>query len=99
MHAADNVFRRDAFRKPARPDAARHPISKALFETWGVGLARRSAMQIERLVNSREKIVEEFITLMRTDGEFERAITYSTGSRARVRKRFQSIDRLIERCL
>ena len=99
MDAAYNVFRRDAFRKPHRPDASRHPISKALFETWGVGLARRSAEQIERLVNSREKIAEEFITLMRTDGEFERAITYSTGARSRVRKRFQSIDRLIERCL
>ena len=99
MDAAYNVFRRDAFRKPHRPNASRHPISKALFETWGVGLARRSAEQIERLASSREKIVEEFITLMRTDGEFERAITYSTGTRSRVRKRFQSIDRLIERCL
>ena len=99
MNAAYNVFRRDAFRKPHRPDASRSPISKALFETWGVGLARRSEEQLERLVNSREKIVEEFITLMRTDGEFERAITYSTGTRSRVRKRFQSIDRLIERCL
>ena len=99
MDAAYNIFRLDAFRKPHRPDASRHPISKALFETWGVGLARRSAEQIERLVNSREKIAEEFITLLKTDGEFERAITYSTGTRSRVRKRFQSIDRLIERCL
>ena len=99
MDAAYNVFRRDAFRKPHRSNASRHPISKALFETWGVGLARRSEEQIGMLVSSREKIVEEFITLMRTDGEFERAITYSTGTRSRVRKRFQSIDRLIERCL
>ena len=99
MDAAYNLFHRDAFRKPSRPHASRYPISKALFETWGVGLARRSAKQIERLVSSREKIVEEFTTLMRTDGDFERAITYSTGTRARVHKRFQSIDRLIERCL
>ena len=99
MNAAYNLFRRDAFRKPRHADASRNPISKALFETWGVGLARRSAEQIGRLVSNREKIVAEFITLMKTDGEFERAITYSTGTRSRVRKRFQSIDRLIERCL
>ena len=99
MDAANNIFRRDAFRKPHHPNASRRPISKALFETWGVGLARRPAEQIERLVDRREKIVEGFITLIRTDGEFERAITYSTATPARVRKRFKSIDQLIKRCL
>ena len=99
MDAAYKIFRRDAFRKPHRRNASRPPISKALFETWGVGLARRSEEQIELLVDSREKIVEGFITLMSTDWEFGRAITYSTGTPTRVRKRFQAIDELVERCL
>ena len=99
MDAAYKIFRRDAFRKPHRRNASRPPISKALFETWGVGLARRSEEQIEMLVDSREKIVEGFITLTSTDWEFGRAITYSTGTPTRVRKRFQAIDELIERCL
>ena len=99
MDAAYKIFRRDAFRKPHRRNASRPPISKALFETWGVGLARRSEEQIEMLVDSREKIVEGFITLMSTDWEFGRAITYSTATPTRVRKRFQAIDELIARCL
>ena len=67
MDAAYKIFHRDAFRKPHRRNASRPPISKALFETWGVGLARRSEEQIEMLVDSREKIVEGFITLTSTD--------------------------------
>ena len=99
MDAAYNIFHRNAFRKPHSQNESRRPISKALFETWGVGLARRSAEQIAILVNRREKIVEKFITLLRIDEEFERAITYSTGTPTRVRKRFKSIDQLIKRCL
>ena len=99
MEAACNIFRRDAFRRPHHTNASRRPISKALFETWGVGLARRSVQQIERLVDNRKQIIEGFTTLVRIDEEFDRAITYSAGTSSRIRKRFRAIDELIERCL
>ena len=99
MRASYNIFGNQAFRKPSTVAERRRRISKALFEAWGVGLVRRSKDEIETLVDSRENVVEEFIALMNNDQEFGTAITYSTGTPSRVRKRFQAIDELIERCL
>lgn len=99
MHAADEIFGRYAFRKFYRRRGRRGPINKALFESWGVGLARRSDREIASLIGSRESVVTEFIELIKTDLEFERAISSSTGTPARVRGRFRAIDELIEGCL
>ena len=99
MRASYNIFGNQAFRKPSTSAERRRRISKALFEAWGVGLVRRSKDEIETLVDSRENVVEKFIALMNNDQEFGTAITYSTGTPSRVRKRFQAIDELIERCL
>ena len=97
MRAASGIFGRSAFRKQYNRNDRRRPVSKALFEAWGVGLARRSEDEIEGLVNQRESVIDQFMELMNNDSEFEAAITYSTGSPTRVRKRFQAIEELIGR--
>ena len=99
MHAANQIFGRYAFRKFYRRRGRRGPINKALFESWGVGLARRSDNEITSLIGSREGVMTEFIELVTADWEFERAISSSTGTPARVRGRFRAIDKLIEGCL
>ena len=99
MKAALDIFGRNAFRKQYRRNDRRRPVSKALFEAWGVGFARRSDKEIEILVQERRGVIREFISLMKTDWEFETAISYSTGSPTRIRKRFQAIEELIGRCL
>lgn len=100
MCAAHDIFGQYAFRKLYYvKDDRRRPVSKALFETWGVGLARRTNDEISDLVGKRKTIVREFVKLMKSDWEFERAITYSTGTPTRVRERFQAIDKLIVGCL
>ncbi len=99
MNAATAIFGHYAFRKFFYDRSRRGPINKALFEAWGVGLARRSDAEIASLVNSRETVMDEFVELLNIDGEFERAISSSTGTPARVRERFRAIDELIERCL
>ena len=99
MLAANKVFGKYAFRKFYSKRGRRGPINKALFETWGVGFARRSDDEIASLVGSRETVMNEFIELVKTDWKFERAISSSTGTPARVRERFQAIDELIKRCL
>lgn len=99
MRAAFRIFGNDAFRKRYSPNEKRHPISKALFEAWSVGLARRSNEDIAILVKDREGVVAGFMSLMNDDWEFDTAISYSTGDPSRIRKRFQSIDDLIERFL
>ena len=99
MKAASGIFGRNAFRKQYQRNDRRRPVSKALYETWSVSLARRSEDEINGLVNHRESVADQFRALMNNDWEFETAISYSTGVPARVKKRFQAIDELIGRCL
>ena len=99
MSASYEMFGDHAFRKPFTEGERRKPINKALFEAWAVGLVRRSEDQIAALVESRKKVAKEFMAMMKNDWEFDKAITYSTGTPSRVRKRFQAIDELIQRCL
>ena len=95
MRAAFDIFGRDAFRKLTSADAPRRPVSKALFETWSVALARSSPERIAHLVEHREETRRAFIALMNGDSEFERAVSYSTSRQSRVEKRFEAIDRLV----
>ena len=99
MKASFRIFGDDAFRKRYSRRDKRRPISKALFEAWGVGLARRSEDEIGILVNRRKEVISQFISLMNEDQEFDTAISYATGSPARIRKRFRAIDELIGECL
>ena len=96
MRAAFDIFGNDAFRKPTIPNAPRRsPISKALFETWSVALARSSPERIAHLVEHKEETRRAFIALMNEDSDFERAVSYSTSRPRRVEKRFEAIDRLV----
>ena len=99
MEAAFLIFGNDAFRKRYNYTDTRYPISKALFEAWSVGLARRSGNEIDVLVDQRTQVKERFISLMKEDQDFDTAISYSTGNPVRVKKRFQAIDALLEECL
>ena len=99
MKAASDIFEQDAFRKRYRSGDRRKPINKALFETWSVGLARQSDEVIERLVLNRCIVVSQSKSLLNNDRDFDAAISYSTGTPSRVRKRFRAIDDLIKRCM
>ena len=96
MDAAHRIFGREAFRKRyGRDDTHRRPVSKALFDAWSVELARCNPQEIDRLVAKREHIIDCFIALMNSDSDFDRAISYSTGTPQRVKKRFHAIAQLI----
>lgn len=99
MIAAADIFLNDAFRKRFAVGDGRHGINRALFETWSVGLARRSPAEIERLVAHRQQVVDEFRNLLNRDYAFVDAISYATGTADKVQKRFRGIETLIERCL
>lgn len=96
MRVAFDVFRTDAFRKRYDMDDNRKPINRPLFEAWGVGLARRTTEELRTLVNNRQSLVRQFIDIMNEDSAFDEAISYATGDPTRVRKRFGTIDELIE---
>ena len=99
MRGAYRIFERHAFRKRYDRDGDRYKVNKALFDAWSVGLARLTDGDVEILAENRERIIDEFISLMNTDTEFETSISASTGTPARVRKRFRTTQELIERCL
>ena len=96
MCAALDIFGRYAFRKRISMHDRRRPISKALFESWSVQLARCSPEQIRVLIEKRQDVQGQFIRLMAEDEDFNNAISYSTGTPRRVQKRFQAIKQLVE---
>ena len=96
MRAAFAIFGNDAFRKRTSADAPRRFVSKALFETWSVALARSSPERIAYLIEHKEETRRAFIALMSEDSDFERAVSYATSTPRRLKKRFEAIDRLVE---
>ena len=95
MRAAFDIFGRDAFRKRYHDRHDRRVVSKALFEIWGVAFARRSCREIDTLVQNHEDVREKFARLINDDQEFETAISSSTGTPVRVKKRFGAIENLL----
>ena len=96
MTASRRVLGDDAFRKRYHKDAPRSPISKALFETWSVALAKRKREDINYLVARSGAIRQIFTKTLHEDRDFEVSISYSTGVPARVHKRFSTIENLID---
>lgn len=96
MGAAYRIFGSEAFRKRyGRDDSRRRPVSKALFDAWSVELARRLPQEIDRLVEKRENVIDRFISLINRDRDFETAISSSTSTPQRVKKRFREIALLV----
>ena len=97
MDAAFRIFGRDAFRR--QKNNWRTPVNKALLETWGVALAKCSPEQIEILVSKRDDIKMESARLTNEDNDFIDAISYGTGDRRRVEKRFTAVENLVRSML
>ena len=96
MRAAEAIFGRWAFRKRYAADEDwLRPISKPLFETWSVQLARCSPIQIDWLIDHRDEVQKLAMALLSEDPEFEKAISLSTGTPQRIKKRFAAIRDLV----
>ncbi|MES4904905.1 MULTISPECIES: DUF262 domain-containing protein [unclassified Streptomyces] len=92
MRCARDLFGEQAFRK-WRGGSGRSPINKALFETIAVHLALLDDQERDRLVASRENVLDRFAELMK-DWDFDRSISIGTGDPAKIRTRFQYVARL-----
>jgi len=95
MGAALEIFGDDAFRKRYDIKDKRKPINKALFEVWSVLLSRLDSSELEILIKKKKNLREKFVHLLNDDEEFNWAITSGTGDRARVKKRFAEVDKII----
>ena len=96
MRAAARIFGDDAFRKRYLRDDDRRQVSMPLFEAWSVQLARCPQERIDRLVERRDEVRERFMALLNQDPEFEKAISSSTDTPRRIRKRFAAIRDLVQ---
>ncbi len=95
MALAFDIFGGDAFRKRLHPDTGRLPINKALFEALSVGLARVSDYQASILVARRDIVRQAFMDLC-ADYQFEAAISQGTSDVAKVNRRFQGIEAMLD---
>jgi len=98
MNAAKTIFGNQAFRKLYYLHQSRSPINKALFESWSVALGSLSPENLATLVSRKEKVIVDAIALNNTD-DFHRAISQGTKDVTKVRKRFESVQKLIAQVL
>jgi hypothetical protein len=93
MLRSHKVFDNQAFRK--RNDSGRRsPVSKALFEIWSVQLGSLSDEDFQTVLERKDQLEEKFVDLL-DQQDFDRAISYATGSVNRVQTRFGAIERII----
>ena len=95
MTSAHLIFGNGAFRKKHSAGAQRNPINRSLFEAWSVALARLSSNDANALLAQPEAVRQESFRLM-NDEEFSRAVSYGTGTRQHVRKRFDAVAKLVQ---
>jgi hypothetical protein len=99
MRLAHQIFGKFAFRKLFARDERRKPISKALFEVWSVALAKLNDDARKKLLERKEELIDNFIQQMNDDEDFLNSISQATGDKARVTKRFSSIENLIQKTI
>lgn len=100
MFYAFEIFGEDAFRKTkTKGSLKRKPISKALFDTISVNLARLDDIDLELLLKNKNYLVEEYDSLIQNDADFLRSISNATGTIPHVNIRFSKIHELIKKVI
>ncbi|MCC7495325.1 MAG: DUF262 domain-containing protein [Fimbriimonadaceae bacterium] len=95
MQAASQIVGRHVFRKYFGPDQPRHPVNKALFESWAVALDRRTDSELQALAAHQEQVLAGYAQLC-CDQEFAAAISGSTGDVRKVKLRFGKIEAMLQ---
>jgi len=90
MSVNERLFKRHAFRKSLRTenDADRSGLNVALFDVCSVVLSTLD----EHTVSTRQSAIKAAIAGLLGDDDFNRAITYATNDKKRVRTRFEKME-------
>jgi hypothetical protein len=95
MQTCFEIFGVDCFRKRYNANDYRKPISKAVFDTLSVNIAWLDDEQRDVLEENAGEFRYGMIELF-NEGEFNQAISNSTGQKARVKLRFEKVRNLID---
>jgi len=98
MDMAYTIFGNDAFRKRFHKHDKRKPINKVLFEILSVSFAKLSEEDTLLLIDRKEEFRSAFIELHHSD-DFLQSISSGTAQSARVTKRFEAINSIIQETL
>lgn len=79
MANVPRVFGRIAFRKYSPPDKPRRPINRGLFEAESVAIARLSDVEVGKLAQRSDHVVQRFAERFESEQEFKNALLYATG--------------------
>lgn len=94
MKVAIRIFGDDAFRKREYVEDRRRPINKPLFEVLSVLFSKLTDEERSSLVKNKELFKEKFMHLNR-ERSFIYAISSGTSQRESVKRRFESINDII----
>ncbi len=100
MRLCGEILGKTAFRKlySLGPSERLRPVNKALFEAWSVNFDKLSDGEARTLKEREEDLRRRFVGLMNTRS-FEESISQATGDTIKVKRRFESIARIIRETL
>lgn len=96
MLAAYDIFGDNAFRKISSKNNRRFPVNKSLFEAWSFHFSQLSDENIQKLIKSKQKLIDKFIEYTENDREFLASISQAA---KKVEYRFEIIGQIIEEVL
>ncbi len=99
MKASFDIFGNDAFRKRFNLNDGRKPISKSLYDSISVNIARLTNENRKILIQRKNLFIKEIIQIMNTDSRFLRAISTGTGQKSNISERFKTLESLIKSVL
>lgn len=95
MNAAYEIFGDNAFRKISY-NHRKSPLNKSLFEAWSFHLSQLSDENIQKLIKSKQKLIDKFIEYAENDKEFLASISQAA---KKVEYRFEMIGKIIQEIL
>lgn len=93
MTLAYQIFGKHSFRKWMINSNKTYPLNKALFEAWGVSLAK---VDTRLIIHKKKEIQEAFRELCEENHQFINSISAGTSDPAKVRYRFSQINLILQ---
>lgn len=95
MHVCKEIFGNDAFRKRYRVEDRRRQLSKAVFDTVSVNIARLSAQEQQMLIGKRGEVKQRMMALFNTP-KFAASVSTGTSSPLAVVTRFEMVKDMFQ---